>query len=115
MERYLKFTIMWKDEECTLVTVDRVKKKASVEYLTTDANKRGINIKSHSIEGVMQFLKSRCFPEDRVDRDELLEMLGLINYSPLSIAKKTHGILYDDFTWVKFAGEDITYKDVKIR
>ena len=47
--------------------------------------------------------------------NEILASLGLDHYDMLDILRKTHGVSYDDFTWIKFEGENISYKDVKVR
>lgn len=55
---------------------------------------------------------SRCFEEARPDKYELLNRLGLTEYNPWEIVKVTHGRLWDDYLWIKFEGEDLTWKDV---
>lgn len=65
---------------------------------------------------VIDYFESRCFPKTRRNVTELLETLGLSSYSPLSIVKKTHGVIFDDYIWLRFAGEEsLRYEDVGIR
>lgn len=66
-------------------------------------------------ESFYNFLESRCFPENRVNCRELLDLLGVEEYSPLSICKKTHGVQNDDFYWIKFNDEKITFDEVRVR
>ena len=47
--------------------------------------------------------------------DEILFNLGLNEYNMLDILKKTHGVNFDDFWWIKFENEDLNWKDVKVR
>lgn len=62
---------------------------------------------------ILDFLKSRCFEETRPDKREILEMLGLSEYNPLEITKKTHGRLYHyDTMWIRWEGETLTWEDV---
>ena len=41
--------------------------------------------------------------------------MGLDYYDAYEICKITHGVLFDDFHWMKFDGEYIKWKDVGIR
>ena len=47
-------------------------------------------------------------------KDEL-RALGLTEYKPLDIVRKTHGVSYNDFLWFRFPGENISSKDVLVR
>lgn len=62
-----------------------------------------------------EFLKYRCFPETRANCKELLKALGLEFYEVFSIVEKTHGVMVDDIFWVKFEGENLTYRDVLLQ
>ena len=58
---------------------------------------------------VIHFFNNRCFEPTRPDKKELLNRLGLDTYDSIEICKKTHGIMAEDYCWVKFKGEDIDY------
>lgn len=66
-------------------------------------------------EKLLEMFEDRCFPRTRANADELVKRLGLEVYDPIGIVRKTHGIQFDDFYWIRFEGEDITWEDVKIR
>lgn len=66
-------------------------------------------------EVIEDFLEDRCFEKGRADCDLLLKMLGLIYYSPVDIVRKTHGVMMEDFIWIRFKGENLTFKDINIR
>jgi hypothetical protein len=46
---------------------------------------------------------------------EYLETLGLTAYDPWKIVEITHGVMWEDFLWIKFPGETLSWEDVKIR
>lgn len=73
------------------------------------------NKKNITIDDVLEYFEERCFPRERLDCDELLEGLGLSYYDPIEIVRKTHGLLRDDYEWVRFKGESLKYDDIKIR
>ncbi len=45
----------------------------------------------------------------------LLGMIGLNEFNPYEICKKTHGKMVQDMTWLKFKGETLTYKELTRR
>lgn len=72
-------------------------------------------IESPNYLAFIDFLESRCPPRERANLNELLSNWGLLEYDPLAIVKRTHGMMYADFIWVRFDGEDISYDQIKIR
>lgn len=58
------------------------------------------------------FIKSRCYEDGRADLGEILDILGLEENNPWLFVKKTHGVKCDDYFWIKFNDEDISWKDV---
>lgn len=65
--------------------------------------------------GALEILEGRCFPRNRDNLEELLHKLGLKTYHPLDIIRKTHGLMRNDFVWIRFQGENLKYDDIKIR
>lgn len=114
MIKDLTFYVMSKDKKIAkcmikdgkLISIDKYAKKIYEQPFY------GENI---SLEYVISFLKSRTVSINKEDIDEVLANLGLDHYDMLDILRKTHGVSYDDFKWIKFEGEDISYKDVRVR
>lgn len=74
---------------------------------------------NHKLDVVMtypadKFLSRRVFPEVRWD-DEMCDVYGLEDYSPLEICKLTHGYMLADFMWIKFPEDkaDLTWEEVQ--
>ena len=59
-------------------------------------------LKSVPISVFYAWAEQRCFPENRVDAEELLAELGLEKYDPLQIVMKTNARLITDNFWVDF-------------
>lgn len=68
-----------------------------------------------TVAQVELFIGERCVPKNRANIQEYLNKLGLEEYDPLEIVRKTHGTMFEDGMWIKFKGEEITWKEVKIR
>lgn len=86
-----------------------------VKYHNVDVLNNPLPMENPTIKDVADYLESRCFPETRHRKDELLEMMGLRYYIPQNIVEKTHGLIAEDYIWLKFPGETIGYEDIKIR
>ena len=87
------------------------KKNVFCPYITKEA----INY-SVSIQDLDKFLELRCVPRTRVDIDWLLKhRYNMKYYSALGICRKTHGVMYSDFIWLRFDDERISFNDIRIR
>lgn len=69
----------------------------------------------HNVDNLMIVFESRCFDRNRYDIKEILEYLGLLEYSPYHICLKTHGVSTQDYMWIRWQGESVTWNDVRIR
>lgn len=112
---YLEFDILAKTELLAHIKVNFDTRQVNVEQFTNDPVERPFLKESITPEDIMDYLEDRCFPETRANCDQLLNDLGLTYYSPLAIVRKTHGLQFDDYIWVRFAGEEISYDSIKIR
>ncbi|MEK3688301.1 hypothetical protein [Paenibacillus sp. FSL R10-2736] len=68
-----------------------------------------------SVGDVLDYFESRCVPRTRHHIDKILQSLGLQEYVRTDIVKKTHGVLYDDYVWIRFSGEELKCADVHPR
>lgn len=66
-----------------------------------------------TIERVYNFILERWIPEERPDVMDRLHDLGLTEYNPWEIIKKTHGVMRDDYLWIKFEGENLTWEEAR--
>ena len=71
---------------------------------------------SATMEDLEEFYEDRCFPRERVNCKDLLRRMGLDCYEPELICRKTHGLQFDDFTWLQFSDEpQVKWEDIKLR
>lgn len=105
-----KLEIYHRDRLLCVITKENNEYKANVvEVNVMHPFKNGIV----NGDDVYSFLIERVFDFGRGDRDELLSLLGLKEYNAYEIAKKTHGILFQDFIWLKFDDDEIEWAEVK--
>ena len=107
------FEVYWKDQLTARISVknDRV----HVSRYTDHPLRQIFPSEVINRNQLNEILKLRCLEEGRDDIYEKLKALGLSSYDPLKIIKKTHGVSFNDYIWIRFPGEDISMKDVMVR
>ena len=113
----LRFQYMERDKVTADVEVDYAAKSVRCIPYTTNVYALPFGVRQDpTIADVSRFLESRCFPRERRNCRQLLLDLGLEEYIPLEIVRKTHGRQLEDYCWIKFEGEELDYeKDIKLR
>ena len=66
-----------------------------------------------SKEDLVAFFKTRTIRETRTNLHDVLESGGFLYYDVSSLIKRNHGVMSDDCYWIRFDGENLTWKDVK--
>lgn len=107
------FEVYWKDEITARVYVK--KENVIISRYTDNPGKQLFAEKKMTRYQLGKILELRCVEKERPDIDEILEHLGLDEYNPYEIVRKTHGVSYNDFIWLRFPGEKLTSKDVLVR
>lgn len=107
------FEVFWKNELSARVSAKG--KNVHVSRYIIHPVKQLFSTDYISRNQLNMVLKLRCFEEGRSDVPEILKYLGLKNYVPLDIVRKTHGVSYNDYIWFRFPGEKITAEDVLVR
>lgn len=87
---------------CTLIYADRTVQDICAENYTDNLVKTAFGRKMFpSWSDLEAFLEERCIPRQRAGLREYLEALGLDEYDPLSIVKKTKGRMAEDDQWME--------------
>ena len=107
------FEVYWKDEITARVYVK--KKNVIVSRFSDNPGRQLFAEKKMTRYQLGKILELRCFEKGRPDIDEILKHLGLKEYNPYEIVRKTHGVSHNDFIWFRFPGEKLTSKDVLVR
>lgn len=104
----------FKDELCTHIVIDNHLRVTVIDYTNNFFHRAFGTPTKLSANDVFDFLEGRCFPRTRANCKELLAMIDLETYSPLDICRVTHGIMSDDYFWVRFGDEpELTWDDIK--
>lgn len=113
---FLKFTVMWKNEKCADVIIDKDRNVSVKKYKDDkDVTKMPFGGSNTDIHRIADFFESRWYERARPDFDYLLTVIDSID-NIYEIVKKTHGVMFEDYIWVKFEGEDdLKWEDVRIR
>ena len=107
------FTVLYKDIAVAYVCVSENHKNVTIEKLIPDGIMQPFGGSKLDLERVYNFLKSRCYEDERDDLKEILQKQGMTSNNPWEWNKKTHGVTWEDFFWIRFDGEGLNWEDVK--
>lgn len=107
------FEVFWQDEITARVSVKG--SKVHVSRYCEHPVKQLFAKENMTRYQLNKILEMRCFEKERGDIRQILEHLGLKEYNPQEIVKRTHGVSYNDYIWFRFPGENLTAKDVLVR
>lgn len=92
----------------TIIHADFQKKKVWMENLSDDYHETAFHKNEHPTwEDFEQLLERRCFPRTRDKMAIHLEALGLTEYDPLEIIRKTGGVMHGDNSSLEIETEDV--------
>lgn len=111
----MEFTVMHKNEPVAVVKITDDKRGVTIDKLIPDCIRQPFGGDRQDLERVYNFLKDRCYEDGRGDLPEILAQAGLESNNPWEWVKLSHGVTYEDFFWIRFPGEDLTWEDVKVR
>jgi hypothetical protein len=109
----LDFSVMWKDEKTADVHADN--SQVTIKRYTLHPAKQIFCKDKMTRYELGQIMKTRCWDEHRAGLERLLAALGLTEYNPYEICRKTHGVMYQDKIWFCYEGEQLSYEDVAIK
>ncbi len=107
------FEVFWKNELSSRVSVH--KNRVHVSRYIIHPIRQIFHSDTITRHQLMEALRLRCFEEGRADIDVKLAAIGLTEYDPLEIVRRTHGVSYNDFIWIRFPGEKLCAEDVLVR
>ena len=90
------------DKLCTVIYADFDNKSLTVENHVSNPVKTAFgNNTFPTWQDLQFFFEERCIPRERAGLREYLEVIGVGEYDPLEIIKKTSGRMAEDNQWLK--------------
>ena len=87
---------------CTVIVADQTAKDLRAENYTDQAVKTAFGVNTVPTWADLEaFLEERCIPRQRSGLQEYLKAIGLEEYVPLDIIRKTQGRLAEDEQWME--------------
>ena len=87
---------------CTIIDVDIMNQRVKIKNYTNNLLFRAFGRNEHpTFSDYEEFLKSRCFPEERDKMKLMLRDLDIPFYDPLLIIEKTDGRMAEDDFWIR--------------
>ena len=101
--RLTKFEFYDGEILCTQIIADFTDETLSVKNMTENIVKTAFGNKiAPTWDDFMNFLEERCLSRSRSGIREYLETIGVEEYEPLEIIKKTGGRMSEDNQWIKW-------------
>ena len=98
----IRLLYMHNQKICTLIDVNEAKREVKICNYTNNLMFRAFGSKENpTFDDYQEFLKSRCFPENRDKIKLVLEDLNLPFYDAFLIIQKTQGRMADDNFWIE--------------
>ena len=90
------------EELCTTIIADSTERVLCIENHTDRVIKTAFgNNAVPTWEDLRHFLEERCIPRARAGLREYLETIGVEEYDPVEIIKKTEGRMAEDKQWIR--------------
>lgn len=87
---------------CTKIAADYTEKSICVENFVPNVLRTAFgNNEEPTWEDYLLFLEERCIPKSRAGLRQYLDEIGVDEYDPLEIIKKTSGRMAEDQQWIK--------------
>ena len=98
----MRLWYMHRNEVCTLIDVDEMRREVQIRNYTNRIQYRAFGVNGEpSFEEYQEFLESRCFPRSGDKMKIRLQELGIPFYDPLLIIEKTQGRMAEDEFWLQ--------------
>ena len=107
------FEVYWKNDISSRVSVRG--SKVRINRIINHPVRQIFSSNEITRNKLNEILELRCFDRHRPDAQKKLEALGLTEYRPIDIIRKTHGVSYNDYIWFRFMGEELRAEDVLVR
>ena len=107
------FSVLWEDEKTADVTISE--NQAHIIRYTTNPVKQIFAKENLSLYELGEILKWRCWDQNRENIEKYLYKLGLTDFNPYKICRKTHGVMFQDKIWFRYKDEKLCWNDVKCR
>ena len=106
-----RISAFWKDELTAVVNISN--NEVFIKKFTDNPTKQFfLAFDKIDIPKLSELLEARCWERGRTDIMELLNKIGLDEYDPIEIVKRTFGVSYNDCIWFKFHDNNITWSKI---
>ena len=90
------------DSLCTTILADETAEKVLIENHTSDPLYTAFGVNNNpDWQDYRSFLEERCIPKSRAGLQEYLNAIGVDEYHPLEIIRKTKGKMAEDQSWLE--------------
>lgn len=100
--KLLQLQFFHSDSLCTTILTDETAEKVLIENHTSDPLYTAFGVNNNpDWQDYQSFLEERCIPKSRAGLQEYLNAIGVDEYHPLEIIRKTKGRMAEDQSWLE--------------
>ena len=100
--KLIKLNFYNNDTLCSRILADYTEKNVKVKNYINDKFHIAFGVNENpSWDDYLSFLEDRCIPRERAGLREYLDALGIDEYEPLEIIRKTKGRMAEDNQWIE--------------
>lgn len=104
----------WENELTAIATVSG--HRVTIQKFTDNTAKQFFYAyNSMDLFQLSELLEIRCWERGRVDINDILRRLGIKEYDPIEIVKRTFGVSYNDPIWFNFYDANLSWEKVRPR
>ena len=112
----MQFEVLNTDMVVALVRYSYLSKELEIENYGEHFMDKNVLHGVSAVEDLCDWFETRCFLRSRCDVEFHLNALGLTEYSPYNIVRKTNGALFEDTYWIRWEDQSyLTWQDVNPR
>ena len=106
--------VYWENDLTAIATVSG--NRVTIQKFTDNIAKQFFYAyNSMDISQLSELLEMRCWERERVDINDILQRLGIKEYDPIEIVKRTFGVSYNDQIWFNFYDANLSWEKVRPR
>lgn len=100
--KLLQLQFYHRNSLCTTILADETAEKVLIENHTSDPLYTAFGVNNNpDWQDYQNFLEERCIPKSRAGLQEYLNAIGVDEYNPLEIIRKTKGRMAEDQSWLE--------------
>lgn len=111
----MTYHILMKDIPVIDIITDELNKVIDFKKFVPDGPMQPFWGNNITTERFYDFLHDRCYEDGYLGLKDVLHNAGLSSNNPYLWNRRTHGVSFEDFFWIRYDDENIKWDDVRVQ